>query len=124
MMAGEINISGSVKMNKGNLSIERKVNSLLIDMTGNALYWNVQSVGITDEAVAIGADIGTLGVAWFRNLDALHFVQIGIKPSGTFIPVARLKAGEFAILRLEPGVALYAMADTAPVQLEVLILPD
>lgn len=124
-MASEITLTGGVKMAKGSLAIERRINSQSVDMSGTAFYWNVQSIGLTDEAISIGADIATYGIAWFRNTDATNYVQIGVKSGSTFIPFMRLNAGEFAMLRLEPAVALYAAASaTSGVALEFLVVDN
>ncbi|NIQ15298.1 MAG: hypothetical protein GTO02_13170, partial [Candidatus Dadabacteria bacterium] len=57
-------------------------------------------------------DITTEGLAFFRNTDSTNFVRIGVT---TTVYFARLNAGEFMWLRLEPGVTIFGIADTGPV---------
>lgn len=55
----------------------------------------------------------TQGWAFLQNLDATNYVQLGVRVAGTFYPFARLLAGEFALVRLDSGAVVYALANTA-----------
>lgn len=63
-------------------------------------------------------DVSSLGWARFQNLDSTNYVEIGIVVSATFYPVITLLAGEYTFVRLSPGIAPYARANTASVQLD------
>lgn len=123
-MADEITITAKLAASKSNLSVKRELINRKATLAGSVYYNAVQSIGFAaDEAIAKG-DVGTEGWAYFRNLDGTNFVKIGVKPAATFYPLIRLEAGEPAILRLEPGITIYAQADTGAVALEVMILED
>lgn len=83
----------------------------------------IQDIGTTEEEVDV-TGMTTNGWSVFRNRDATNFVTMGVKPASTYYPMIRLKAGEAAIMRLEPAVAIYAKADTAAVKLEKNVLDD
>src|SRR4051794_16391060 len=100
-MASEISISSSLSVNKGSLQLSRSAN-FRADMPGTEFGQAGQIIGFSaHEALAINADIGTKGVAWFRNLDATNYVEIGVQDgSSNFIPFAKLKPGEGYPIRL------------------------
>ena len=123
-MANEITINLSISAVKGFLSAYRAVQPLRVTLAGTRYSAGVQSIGFAaHEAVVIGSDVGTEGYAWFRNLDADNYVQLGRDVSGTFYPLVKLKPGEAAILRLATD-AVYAQAAVGAVNLETLILED
>ena len=123
-MANEITLNLSMSVSKGFLTASRAVQPLRVTMAGTRYSDNGQAIGFAaHEQVVIGADVGTEGYAFFRNLDATNFVQIGVDVSGTFYPFAKLKAGEAAVLRLATG-TIYAKADTASVDLAAWVLED
>ncbi len=53
-----------------------------------------------------------------NNLDATNYVQFAIDALGTYI-VARLAPGQSMLVHPEPGVTIYARANTAACLLEV-----
>lgn len=73
----------------------------------HAFLWNI---GTTEESQASFGDIATLGWTYILNTDNTNFVKIGKATTSYFM---RLKAKEGAWVRLEPGITLYAIADTA-----------
>lgn len=117
-MAQEITLSATLAVKKGNVDVQRSVSSTRFDQAGDHLTWNVQDIGTAaHEALTIGADLATAGYAWFRNLDATNYVEIGVDAAGTFHPLLRLKAGQVAVAPLTTT-AVYAKANTASVKLE------
>lgn len=79
-----------------------------------------QSIGITEEAIQLG-EVTAPGWVLFINRDATNFVELRVATSGA--KFAKLKAGEFAFLRLGSGAQVpYAIADTAAVQLEYFLI--
>ena len=89
-----------------------------VQITQTVLFFagGVQSIGTSEEAIAIG-DIATLGMAFFQNCDATNFVTVGTFVAATYYPAVKLKAGEVAALRLVSGLTYYAKADGAAVKL-------
>lgn len=126
-MANEIQISARLTMEKGSMKTDRNVSNNNATMSGDAYSQGVQQIGTaaTGEVISLSADIGTLGVAFFRNLDAANSVSIGHGDATNFYSVVTLKAGEPAVLRL--GIAatnLYAKATGGAVNLEYLVVED
>ena len=96
---------------------------LKVDQTGIGAHASVVTVGsVAEDDILIG-DITTEGWLFLENLDPVNFVTYGPNDT-TMTAFGRIEAGEFACLRLEPGVTLRAQADTAPVQIKVLLLED
>lgn len=125
-MANEISTSVSITYSKGELSGSVTA-SKQITLNGTRKSGNVQDIGTSaHEALGIGADIGTLGWAYFKNLDASNYVELGKDSGGSFINLVRLNAGEFALFRLSQIAtnALYAKANTGTVKLLFEILED
>lgn len=84
-------------------------------------FENVWQVGLVEDTLT-PSNISTTGYAFFRNVSSANFVEIGMATGEYF---ATLKAGEFAWMRLNPAVTtLYAVADTAPVNLQVKVFND
>ena len=49
-----------------------------IDMTGTHITHNVQDVGTSVEPLAEGADLGSPGLYYIKNLDSANYVSIGL----------------------------------------------
>ena len=66
------------------------------------------------------------GFVIMRNVDDTNFVDVGIDVAAAFEPMIRMEPGEPACFRLskDAGATLYAMADTAAVKIEYMILED
>lgn len=121
-MANEITLTTRLQLDNGNLKLDRNPGRRQYTQTTARQSSGVQTIGTgAHEALGVGADIGTAGYAFFQNLDATNFVQIGIDDGGTFEPFAKLTAGQIAIVPLNTK-AVYAQADTAAVELEWIIL--
>lgn len=75
------------------------------------------SIGTTHEALVL-QDVASLGWARFENLDTTNYVEVGIVVSSTFYPVLKLLPGEYTFTRLSSGIAPYAKANAAAVQLD------
>lgn len=119
-MANEITIRSQMTVRKGSLRISRAP-SLTFDMDGSHYSANAQTIGTTEEALVIAADVAFLGQGVLVNTDETNFVEIGVKPAATFYPLHRLYPGEHVLGRFSPAAVPYAKADTAPVVLEHII---
>lgn len=94
-----------------------------IETTGENRQSNIQNIGTSYEAIVEDASIGTAGMAVFRNLDPTNYVEIGLEVAATFYPLLKLKAGDPpAIFRISG--ALFARANTAAVDLDIVIIED
>jgi hypothetical protein len=94
-----------------------------LTQTAIGAHSQVVSVGTTEEDMPVG-EVTTLGWLYIRNLDATNVVKYGPKSAGAMIAFARIKAGEFAWLRLEPGITLRWIADTAAVNVQMKLYQD
>lgn len=121
-MASEITLQAALKATKGFLSIA-KDKTVRIDLSGTAFMNAVQNIGTTYEQIVIPAEIATAGCAFFRNLDATNYVEVGVVVAATFYPLLKLKPGEVAVCRLATT-TFYAKANTAAVNLEICLLAD
>ena len=94
-MASEITVDARLMAESGYFASDRRVAGLAVDMAGTGVEEHVQSVGFAaHEQIAINADIGTVGWAFFRNLDDTNYVEIGLDVGATFYPFAKLGPGE------------------------------
>lgn len=118
-MADEISIVVSMSFDKGGAKAERS-ESLSVDVTGDAFTHEIQEVGTTEEELAQGADLGTPGYIFVKNLDATNYVEVG---STTGVYDIRLKAGEVALYR-HNSATIYAKANTAACKVEYWLIED
>ena len=93
-----------------------------IDQSAQGKVDSIQEIGFAaHEAIALG-DLSVPGVFGFRNLDATHYVEIGLDVSAVFRPLIQLLPGEAASGRFAAGAVPYAKANTAAVKLNVFAL--
>lgn len=123
-MANEISIQATIAVRKDYLSARRSQGrSFTMNAASPAKAAGIASIGFAaHEAIPMG-DVGTAGYAWFENLDATNYVQIGIDVAGAFHAFIKLKPGELALVRLGTN-APYAKANAAAVKLDYEIFED
>lgn len=98
--------------------------TLQFDMSGNnGDGHRIAVVPTTHGAVPIPTDVGTEGYAYFRNLDASNFIQIGVEVAATFYPLVKLKAGRVAVFPLAIQGAFWK-ADTATCRVQYGVVED
>jgi len=119
-MANEITISGSITFNETDETAA--VTALNASMTGTRFTHNRQSIGTTEEALALGELSGaSFGWFWAKNLDSTNYLEIR-SGTGASNDIIKLKAGEFCLFRFGSDVtAPYAIANTAACLLEFRI---
>ena len=124
-MANEKSVSITLAVKNGDLDRSRKVNNLKLNQTNARAVGNTQTVGTTEELLAVG-DLTTPAECYLRNLDSTNFVTVGVKPAATYYPAFRLKASSAMPLcgLIESGVSLYVKADTAACDIDILILDE
>lgn len=122
-MANEITLNGTLSIANGDFKQDWRPGTIQITQTTQACAGGVQTIGTTEEAIVV-TDVSTPGYAFFRNLDSTNFVTIGTYVTATYYPCLKLKAGEYAIARLDGTKTFYAKADTANVKLQYAILSD
>ncbi len=122
-MSSEITITGSLSCYKPSImtsTIGRSVTGLAFNMAGLFLVQGSISVAISATAIPLG-QVTAPHWAWFRNMDATNFVTIRNGSGGA--DLIKLLPGECTpggVPLLDTSVP-YAVANTAPVQLEYLI---
>lgn len=125
-MADEIQITCAVVVEKGSMKYSFQPDALSIDQTSIGRGGHTQSVGTTEELLDIG-DLLVEGWVVLHNLDTTNYITWGPQDPGSvgaMIAVGKLKAGEFAIFRMDPSITLMAKANTAACQLDVTVLED
>jgi hypothetical protein len=118
-LANELTLSISVQYAKNQIGYSKSLNTR-VTVTSNPAVHDVQSIGTSEEALALG-EVSPSGYALFYNSDATNYVEIG-NATGSY--QLKLKAGEFALLRLDSWSAIYAKAHTAAVLLEYYLFSD
>jgi len=116
-MSDELRIGIVFSFSKGGASVN-KSEHFEVDVTGDAFAHEVQSVGTTEEELAQGADLGSPGYVFIKNMDATNYVEIG---STTGVYDLKLQAGECAVYRHNSN-TLYAKANTSAVLVEYVII--
>ncbi len=123
-MANEIQITGSVRVRNGNFISNFSPGGITADQSTIGRGGHAQVIGNAASELVDFGDISNAGWCTLKNLEAEggNFVEYGLDGGGgTLDAVGRLLPGEFAILRLTPSVAMFALADTAPVKLDVTV---
>ena len=119
-MANELTVSCSVRFSKSGREADKAYGGVQIDVSGTRVVSNMQTVGTSEEALVVG-DVGTAGYMIVKNLDATNYVTL--RASTGAADTVKLKAGEVAMYRLASS-APFAIANTAPCDIEYLLFPD
>jgi hypothetical protein len=121
-MANELTVTTVTAYAKGNAKVQSLTTTKSVTVTGNVLVESVQSIGTSEETLALGEVATNLaGYVWLYNTDATNYVEIG-KATGDY--TVKLKAGEPAMFRLDAWPAIYAKANTAAVLLQYRLFSD
>lgn len=122
-MANELALNLRVTYAKSGTSItwpDTNGQSITVTVAGTRFVQHRQAVGTSEEALELG-DIATGGYAFFFNRDTTNYVSIRQATGGTNL--IRINAGEWAAFRFDTASAApFAIANTASVELECLIL--
>jgi len=116
-MSDELRIGVILSYSKGGAP-ENRVEHIEVDVTGDSFIHQNQSVGTSEEELTQGADLGSPGYVFIKNLDATNYVEVG---STTGVYDIKLLAGEIAIYRHNSN-TLYAKANTAACLVEYIII--
>jgi hypothetical protein len=109
-MANEITVTSGIQVRKGNLLVDVTPTTKQITMTGSGGPTpGFMTVGTTEESTAF-PELTTEGWLWMKNLDSTNYVQWGFS---TGVYGGRIRAGETAEFRMEPGLTLFLKANTA-----------
>lgn len=121
-MANELTLNATAQYSDAEDSdADLQVLDLAVSVATKRITRLKQAVGFAAEEALILGDVSSLGWVMLVNRDATNFVNVKTGTGGTVF--AKLKAGEFMLLRFGSGVtAPFVQADTAACQLDVLIM--
>ena len=126
-MADEIKIQALLEITNGSFKLPR-IGTAVQNIDQAAQGGGVPgTVSIPTTAVGTApnlTELGTLGWVRMVNLDLTNFVSFGVFAGAIFNPVGRMKPGEPALFRLEPGIDFRLRADTASVEVQILANED
>ena len=122
-MSDEITVSMDLDLTNGDLERSVEVSSLQFDQAATGCIWQVVNAAAADEAI-VTTELTSLGWCFMRNLDSTNYVEWGPDSGGSLVVCGRLEAGEIALFRLSPAITLRTQANTAAVELDILILED
>jgi hypothetical protein len=124
-MANEITVTARIQVRNGALIDDFSPGNDQVTQTTIGQDSHIQSIGFAaEEVVTVAADVATLGVFGFKNLDDTNYVEIGPESAGAMVGFLKLKAGEVAIGRFKTGIVIRAQANTAAVKLQTWVLND
>jgi hypothetical protein len=95
-----------------------RTENIKVDVTGDSFTHEIQSVGTSEEELAQGADLGTPGYIFLKNLDSTNYVEVG---STTGVYNLKLLAGEVAIYR-HNSATVFAKANSSACLVEYLLV--
>lgn len=119
-MADEITIVTGMNCTNGSFKVVSNTISTKFDQaTARGGQPGVLNIGTSEETVTF-TDI-TPGWSVLTNLDGTNFVDLGFS---TGVYGLTLPAGAQCVLKFKSGMTLYAKADTAAVDLQIVSLSD
>ncbi len=120
-MAKEITIGTTLNANKNGASLNRN-DSTQIDMAGSTFIQNVQTISASTGTVTL--DMGSVtspGFVRLKNVDPTNFVCFSLTSGATASNAfCTLRPGEHALIPTRQT-NIYARADTAAVNVEVMV---
>ena len=119
-MSREFTINGSLAYEDSEgTELSLQVVDLIASITTKSYSQFKKNIGTAEEALPL-AEVANPGWCVLINRDETNFVNIRVSTGGAIF--AKLKPGEFCLLRLGSGAAVpYAIADTDECQVEGLI---
>lgn len=118
-MAQELSVQAALAFSKSGASASKIFATAYFDVSGSVYIQNTAAIGTSDETLALG-DVTTIGWVYAKNTDATNYVLLSA--DGTLYNI-KLKPGEVFLGRWN-GAAIHAKANTAPCNLESLIVSD
>ena len=119
-MADELTVGTSWTYSKNGSTRSLPAESAQWDVSGSGKIENIQNIGFAAHEALILGEVATPGFAYFKNLDATNYVQIGVDVAAAFVPFVKLLPGQSAQVWLGTT-APYAKANTGAVLLDYMI---
>jgi len=122
-----ISVTIELDVNNGQLEVEMKPGTFLINMVGDSISDIVQefTVGSTS-IVTVASGVGTYGVTMLRSMwtNENHYIEFGPMDTTNFYPIIELRAGEGQLLRLRGTNAVYGHAVGASLNSRNTVVED
>lgn len=118
-MANETSFNASLACTINGASVSGTFSGNDTNAGGN-IFANVQNVGTSTEAIDLGEASFTVLWWYFRNLDATNYIEIGINTPLTQ-KMTKLLPGKCCLFPAATS-AMYALANTATVNLQVVAI--
>ncbi len=123
-MANEINAQVQLNWTNGSRSLPIS-KSGRFDAAGLDAILSYGTATTSGGAITLPSGIGTPGWAYFRNLDATNYIEIGNHNSGTPIYTIKLLPGEFFLGRLTMAAnAINVRSNTANADYEFAVVEN
>lgn len=121
--ADEINAAFGLNIRKGylNLSVSE---SAQIDMTGDSFDHRTTTVTTNPTALTISADIGTPGMAFFKNNSTNQTVMIGVNGESAFAKLLAAEVWQGRLATNNVSLWLLAASGTNTASLESIIIEE
>jgi hypothetical protein len=120
-MSNEIRVSIDFSDRNGAFNDKFSTGAVNVDQAIGGAHCVTPTITTADTALSI-TEVSSFGVAFFQNLDATNYIDIGPDATGAIVPIIRLLPGDPpAFLRLKPGITIRAQAHTASVKLAVRV---
>lgn len=129
-MSNEFNFSIKGTFANAGLTDDIPTQSLRVNQaTRGGAVPGFMTVTTTEAAIPL-TGISAAGIAWMKNCDTTHYIQIGIVVAATFYPVFRLypleESGSYTGLpislgSIDPAATLYVKAESGTCELQVKI---
>jgi hypothetical protein len=126
-MADEITVGIRLKVDNGQLDDEIVFNTDLVtqNTADPIILRKVESIPTTAGGTAISTTgITTLGWMYVKNLDGTNYVTIGPDSGGSIVSFIKLKPGEHCVFRLQTGITIRMLANTAAVRVLYALYDD
>ena len=118
-MANELTVTAGLAYSNAGVTFS-KSSTDSVTVAANYLIHQIHTVTTVGEALPLGS-VATAGYCYIRNTDVANFVLVG--NSGD-TPVIRVEAGELAVFRFSQAIVPAAIADTANVVIEYVLVSD
>ena len=124
-MANELSYSVAFTFQKGNLKeLSKALIGLVKNIATGTPFYNAPSIGITEEALALGDVTPAKAFYLFYNTDDTNYVEIRMGTGATldmiYLPPKGAAMGFFG----SDVTAPYAIANTAACVIEVVLIPN
>lgn len=115
-MANEITVNASLGVTNGSFVLPRYGGQFAVTqaVAGGGTPGMVSLT--TSEEVISQAELTGIGYLWIKNLDATNDVIYGPESGGALVNFGRLKPGEQAVMRINPGAVIRAKSSAGTVR--------